>query len=107
MRKKHAEAFEQFSSTFGEDTRTRWARMVEMWIADRKKPNPYEEPAGCKFSLLYILNYTKILTETTLQEIRHELAKEDAKEAAQGIHPPHQTSLMSFLTKAFDLEEQQ
>ena len=59
------------------------------------------------FSLLYIINYTKILSETTLQEIRHELTKEDAKEVAQGIHPPHQTSLTSFLIKAFNLEEQQ
>ena len=42
-----------------------------------------------------------------MQEIRLELAKEDAKEAAQGINPPHKTSLASFLTKAFDLEEQQ
>jgi hypothetical protein len=107
MRKKHAEAFEQFSSTIREETRTRWAKMVEMWILDRTKPNPYEEPVGRKFLLPYVLNYTKIVTETTLQEIRHELAKEDAKEVAQGIQPLHQTSLTSFLTKAFDLEEQQ
>jgi hypothetical protein len=81
--------------------------MVQMWIVDRTKPNPYEEPVRRKFSVPYVLNYTKTVTETTLQEIRHELAKEDAKEAAQGIHPPHKTSLTSFLTKAFDLEEQQ
>ena len=49
----------------------------------------------------------KISTETTLQEIRLELAKEDANEAAQGISPPHKTSLTTFLTKGFDLEEQQ
>ena len=42
-----------------------------------------------------------------MQEIRFELAKEDAKEAEQGINPPHKTSLTSFLTKGFDLEEQQ
>jgi hypothetical protein len=51
--------------------------------------------------------HSKILTETTMQEIRLELTKEDAKDAAEGINPPHKTSLTSFLTKAFDLEEQQ
>jgi hypothetical protein len=50
MRKKHADAFEQFSSTFDIDTRTRWARMVDEWLADRKKPNPYQEPIGREFS---------------------------------------------------------
>lgn len=60
MRKKHAEAFEQFSSTFAQDTRTRWARMVDEWIADRTKPNPYQEPARRAFSCLavYISNST-------------------------------------------------
>lgn len=81
--------------------------MVEEWIANRTKPNPYQEPAGRKFSWLNITDYTKILTETTMQEIRFELAKEDAKEAEQGINTPHKTSLTSFLTKGFDLEEQQ
>ena len=81
--------------------------MVEAWIADRTKPNPYQEPAGRKFSWLNITDYTKISTESTMQEIRLELAKEDAKEAEQGILPPHKTSLTSFLTKGFDLEEQQ
>jgi hypothetical protein len=42
-----------------------------------------------------------------MQEIRFELTKEDAVEAAQGINPPHKTSLTSFLTKGLDLEEQQ
>ena len=51
--------------------------------------------------------HSKILTEMNIQEIRLKLAKEDAKEAAEGINPPHKASLTSFLTKAFDLEEQQ
>ena len=42
-----------------------------------------------------------------MQEIRFKLTKEDAMEAAQGINSPHKISLTSFLTKAFDLEEQQ
>lgn len=42
-----------------------------------------------------------------MQEIRLELAKEDTMDAAEGINPPHKTSLTSFLIKAFDLEEQQ
>ena len=50
MRKKHALAFEQFSSTFKDDTRMKWARMVDEWISNRTKPNPYEEPAGRRFS---------------------------------------------------------
>ena len=110
MRRKHAEAFEQFSSTFEEDTHTRWARLVDEWIANRTKPNPYQEPAGRKFCITKRFgkrSTLKFCVETTLQEIRVELAKEDAKEASQGINPPHKTSLTSFLMKGFDLEEQQ
>jgi hypothetical protein len=44
---------------------------------------------------------------TTLQDVRLELAKEDADEAARGVLSPHKTTLTSFLTLGFDLEEQQ
>ncbi|KIL55654.1 hypothetical protein M378DRAFT_17763, partial [Amanita muscaria Koide BX008] len=44
---------------------------------------------------------------TTLQDVRSELAKEDAKAAADGVVPPHKMSLTVFLTKGLELEEQQ
>jgi len=43
----------------------------------------------------------------TLQDVRLNLAKEEAAEAARGLISPHEVTLSSFLTTAFDLEEQQ
>jgi hypothetical protein len=44
---------------------------------------------------------------TTLQDVRLELAKEEAAEAAKGCTSPHKVTLTTFLTTALDLEEQQ
>jgi hypothetical protein len=44
---------------------------------------------------------------TTLQDVRIELAREDAKNTAEGIDLPHETTPTSFLMKGLDLEEQQ
>jgi hypothetical protein len=44
MRKKHRDAFETFSATFKPKTIAIWSKMVDDWISDRTKPNPYEEP---------------------------------------------------------------
>ncbi|KAF9470706.1 hypothetical protein BDN70DRAFT_939490 [Pholiota conissans] len=91
MRKKHAEIFQTFTETFKVETIAKWRKMVDDWIDDRTKPNPYEEP-----------NNT-----TTLQDVRLELAKEDAEAASSGISPPHKISLTEFLTDGLELEEQQ
>lgn len=44
---------------------------------------------------------------TTLQDVRLDLAKEDAAEAARGLITPHKMTMTAFLTMALDLEEQQ
>ncbi|KAF9470194.1 hypothetical protein BDN70DRAFT_821649, partial [Pholiota conissans] len=91
MRKKNIETFQTFTGTFKVKTIEIWTEMVEEWIKDRTKPNPYEEPANT----------------TTLQDVRLELAKEDAEAVSAGICSPHEISLTEFLTKGLELEEQQ
>ncbi len=44
---------------------------------------------------------------TTLQDVRLQLAQEDAAEAAKGVISPHTTSMAVFLTKGLELEDQQ
>ena len=43
MRKKHQDAFNTFSTTFKANTIAVWTKMVDDWVSDRTKPNPYEE----------------------------------------------------------------
>jgi hypothetical protein len=50
MRKKHAESFTQFSATFPDTTVRKWNKVVDDWKADRRNPNPYEEPVNGKHS---------------------------------------------------------
>jgi hypothetical protein len=47
------------------------------------------------------------LIETTLQDVRLELAKEEAAQAALGKIPPHQISMSAFLLTGFELEDSQ
>lgn len=44
---------------------------------------------------------------TRLQDVRLELAKEDAEAAKDGAVAAHETSLTEFLMKGLELEEQQ
>jgi hypothetical protein len=44
---------------------------------------------------------------TTLQDVRLELAREEAGEVALGVLPRHKTSLTSFLMIGFELEDSQ
>jgi hypothetical protein len=48
-----------------------------------------------------------VASVTTLQDVRLELAKDDAASSAQGIVTPHSVSLTTFLTTGLDLEDQQ
>ena len=50
---------------------------------------------------------TDILPGTTLQDVRLELTKEDAVQAALGKLPRHKVSLGGFLMKGFELEDSQ
>lgn len=109
MREKHRNIFRQFSSTFREETVQKWAKSVEDWNEDHSKPNPYAEPkSGMSYRSPHKSHTNQALKlATTLQDVRLQLAREEAADAAQGNLPLHRTTLTSFLTLALDLEEQQ
>ncbi|KAF7761114.1 hypothetical protein Agabi119p4_10523 [Agaricus bisporus var. burnettii] len=72
--------------------------MVKDWEAAQLKksllgsvPNPYEDP----------------IIETTVQDVKLELAKEDAADGAKGVISAHSTTVTEFLVKGLELEEQQ
>jgi hypothetical protein len=50
---------------------------------------------------------TDILAGTTLQDVRLQLAKEDAVHAALGKLPRHKVSAVTFLMTGFELEDSQ
>ena len=55
MRKKHRDAFNTFSATFKPKTIATWTKMVDEWISDRTKFNPYDEPQNSELTChLYI-----------------------------------------------------
>ncbi|KAJ2911924.1 hypothetical protein MD484_g8492, partial [Candolleomyces efflorescens] len=92
MKEQHHEAFVKLSATFSDDVKAKWTDMVSQWESDPSKcPNPYED--------------TRI--DSTLQDVRLQLSREDAEEAAQGVISAHQTSTSSFLMTGIELEEQQ
>lgn len=100
-----------FSSTFKAETIAVWTKKVDEWIRDRTKPNPYEEPQNSECSgINYILpdaSNNIYYLATRLQDVRLELAKEDADVAKEGAAAPHTISLTEFLMKGLELEEQQ
>lgn len=49
----------------------------------------------------------RVASATTLQDVRLELAKDDAASSAQGVVSPHKITLATFLMTGLDLEEQQ
>ncbi len=107
MRKKHQEAFTLLSSSFLSSTIDKWLKMVKEWEDDRMKLNPYTEPVNSKPKLIDVVNISDVLLATTIQDIRLELAKEDANDATNGINFLHETTVTTFLTKGLELEGQQ
>lgn len=51
--------------------------------------------------------YLICVIETTLQDVRLELAKEEAAQVALGILPRHKISMSVFLMLGFELEDSQ
>jgi radical SAM superfamily enzyme YgiQ (UPF0313 family) len=51
--------------------------------------------------------YLICVIETTLQDVRLELAKEEAAQVALGILPRHKISMSAFLMLGFELEDSQ
>ena len=84
-------------------------RPVTVWEKDRTKPNPYEELVAGKSLLLYMIGVRHIFRYlgTTLSQVKLELAQEEAANAAWGIVHAHDVSVGTFLSTAFDIEEQQ
>lgn len=65
-----------------------------------------QSTVSCLLSLYLFIIYL-LYIGTTIQDIRLELAKEDAVEAAKGVISPHTTSATVFLTKGLEIEAQQ
>ncbi|KAM6492909.1 hypothetical protein JOM56_011043 [Amanita muscaria] len=91
-RDKHRDIFDKFSATFSSSTIKKWEKMLFDWTADQSKPNPFEEPVSA----------------TSLQDVRLELANEDAAQArANETTHSIKATLTSFFMTGLDLEEQQ
>ncbi|KLO04642.1 hypothetical protein SCHPADRAFT_840402, partial [Schizopora paradoxa] len=91
MHEKHHDLFIEFSSTFPKKVVEEWSAMVDTWVADQTKPDPYAEP----------------VVETTMNDIRLQLAKEDDADKARSRTVPHELSPSAFLFNGLQLEEQQ
>ncbi|KAJ7814307.1 hypothetical protein B0H13DRAFT_2242773 [Mycena leptocephala] len=68
-----------------------WKAMVDVFEADNTKPNPYELPKSGENE----------------NDVRMELAKEEAAEQEGGLLPIHNVSPSVFILAGLDLEEQQ
>ncbi|KDQ54200.1 hypothetical protein JAAARDRAFT_60933 [Jaapia argillacea MUCL 33604] len=89
--RKQRNNFEEFSATFSPETVVQWEKMVDMWNEDRSRLNPYQEPPST----------------ATLNDVRLELAREEAADAARGNLSTHNVSMSSFIVTGLELEEQQ
>jgi hypothetical protein len=109
MSAKQTEVFNQLSATFTPETVTGWEAMVARWNKNQKAPNPYVEPKGGQsysFNPLCACESNSLI-ESTLQDVRLELAKEEATQAALGRLPRHRISMATFLMTGFELEDSQ
>ncbi|KAG6809103.1 hypothetical protein H0H92_001589 [Tricholoma furcatifolium] len=99
MREKHRTIFAKLTKTFSTEKIEEWSQMIEEWRIDRRKPrkewtkdNPYAEP-------------TKV---ANLQDVKRELAKEEAEQAAGGVLPLHdKIGPTEFISRGLELENQQ
>ncbi|KIJ99026.1 hypothetical protein K443DRAFT_8698 [Laccaria amethystina LaAM-08-1] len=91
MSAKQTDVFDKLSATFAPETVKKWEAMVVAWNANPMAPNPYKEPKS----------------GTTLQDVRLQLAREEAAQVATGNAPRHKISLPAFLIIGFELEETQ
>jgi hypothetical protein len=108
MSTKQTNIFNQLSTTFPPETVKKWEDMVTAWNADPKSPNPYQEKkSGVWQFFTRFVPLTDILPGTTLQDVRLELANEDAVQAALGKLQRHKVSSVGFLMIGFELEDSQ
>ncbi|PPR06984.1 hypothetical protein CVT24_011010 [Panaeolus cyanescens] len=90
----HRENFAQFNESFSDPGVVKaWEKMVIEYEQDPDlKPNPYEDTE----------------TKITLHDVRLELGKEEkARLKKEGLVQTHKVSMVGFLTKGLELEDQQ
>ncbi|KAI0059388.1 hypothetical protein BV25DRAFT_1785942, partial [Artomyces pyxidatus] len=81
----------ELNATFPPEVVEKWEEMVTAWDADSSQPNPYKEPNS----------------GSAMNNVRLELAEEEAAEASRGIASLHDMSASTFLNVGLELEEQQ
>ncbi|KAJ6463650.1 hypothetical protein C8R47DRAFT_992586 [Mycena vitilis] len=91
-RDRQVAAFTEVDRTLKKEIRKKWQKQIDVWKADKTKPNPYEMSDG------------KGGIEA---DIRLSLTKDEAEEAATGGGKLHGSSVTSFLTAGLQLEESQ
>ncbi|KAK7022084.1 CxC2 domain-containing protein [Favolaschia claudopus] len=93
-RDRQIAGFDQVDASLEENLRGEWQAMVDEWIKDREKPNPY------------VASKTENMSEAS---IRRQLAREELEEAAGGTAGKklHGTSMSAFLVMGLQLENQQ
>ena len=74
---------------------------------DPTKPNPYEEPETCKPPSSFLTFSLLIYVVVTMEQLRRELDKEEAREFSRGHTSPHAVTASTFMGNALRLEEQQ
>ncbi|KAJ6518235.1 hypothetical protein C8R47DRAFT_1031630 [Mycena vitilis] len=92
-RDKQVKAFKQVNKTISRDLRKSWEDMIEAWLADDTKPNPY------------VLKLKDCPTEA---EVRLQVRKDEEALAATGRAPLHgRRSATAFLTAGIQIEDSQ
>ncbi|KAI0054817.1 hypothetical protein BV25DRAFT_1816493, partial [Artomyces pyxidatus] len=90
-RYKQKLSLDDLTLTIPAETQDEWIAMMDAYKNNKKAPNPYEEP----------------VTTTSQNDVRLELAEEEAAEARQGRMSLHETTASVFLTVGLELEDQQ
>ncbi|KAJ7511254.1 hypothetical protein B0H11DRAFT_2215093 [Mycena galericulata] len=85
-------SFKEINKTIKADVRAEWQKQIDAFVVDHSQPNPY------------VLSTQDGPSEA---DIRLELRKEEAKEAAGGAAPLHGTSATAFLAAGLQLEDSQ
>ncbi|KAJ7280544.1 hypothetical protein C8J57DRAFT_1563340 [Mycena rebaudengoi] len=91
-RDRQITAFKACSRTVEHDVQALWQADIDMWLADKRNPNPYALPlSDCP----------------TEAQTRLELKKEETAEAAAGTAAIHGSSAVAFLVAGIQLEDAQ
>jgi hypothetical protein len=108
----HTLAFQEFESSLSdEDSRNlgSWKSEVMAWEADNSLPNPFTSRVSGASLTRRPLVFTNIFSAPTQNDVRLELAREEAAAAsADAFLPVHgSVSPSVWITIGLDLEEQQ